>query len=91
MLAGPVGADGFRIYHLKFDPRKDPNYTYTVAASGTAWEAHANAKKPGLIGFCWMSRSFPNANAFYNPSGIATVIDKELGNRSIEGDTFSVP
>jgi len=74
---------------LKFDPKLDPNYTYTLAASGLAWEAHATAKKPGLIGFCFLSRSFPTANAYYNRSGTATAIDKELPNRSIEGDSFA--
>ncbi len=41
------------IEHLKFDPNKaDPNYTYTLAVNGMAWEAHATAKKPGMKGFC---------------------------------------
>ncbi len=73
---------------LKYDPKVDSNYGYTVAASGTAYEVHASAKKAGLIGFCFFSRSFPTSNAFYNPSGTASAIDKELGTRSIEGDSF---
>ncbi len=89
LLAGPQAADGSHIDRLKFDPKLDPNYTYTLAASGLAWEAHATAKKPGLIGFCFLSRSFPTANAYYNRSGTATAIDKELPNRSIEGDSFA--
>lgn len=73
---------------LKFDPRTDPNYTYTLAIGGLAWEAHANAKKPGLGGFYFFSISFPTVDAFYNPSGPASVVSREIGNRSIEGDSF---
>lgn len=83
-------AGGFRIGHLKFDPKTDPNYTYTLAASGLAWEARAVPKKPGLIGFYFFSRSFPQVTVTYNSSGMAGAIDKELGTRSIEGDSFSV-
>jgi hypothetical protein len=73
---------------LKFDPKVDPNYTYTLAASGLAWEAHANAKRPGLAGFCLMSRSYPQVIVTYNPAGTAGFVDKELADRSIEGDSF---
>ncbi len=73
---------------LKFDPKADPNYTYTLAASGLAWEAHANAKKQGVAGFCFMSRSYPQVTVTYNRSGTAGFIDTELGTRSIEGDSF---
>jgi hypothetical protein len=73
---------------LKYDPRTDPNYAYTVTASGMAWEAHATAKKPGLIGFCFFSRMQHTSTATYNRSGTAGPIDPELGNRSIDGDTF---
>jgi hypothetical protein len=89
LLAGPVAADGTHIDRLKFDPKSDPNYTYTVAASGLAWEAHATAKKPGLLGFYCFSRSFPSVTVTYNRAGPAGVIDMELGGRSIEGDSFT--
>jgi hypothetical protein len=89
LLAGPVAADGSHLERLKFDPRTDPNYTYTLAVSEMAWEAHANAKKPGLLGFSFFSRTFPPATATYNRSGTAAFIDKELTGRSIEGDSFS--
>jgi hypothetical protein len=76
--------------HLKFDPKTDPNYTYTLAVNGTAWEAHATAKKPGLLGFYFMQRSWPGSPlATYNRSGTAAVIDTEIGNRSIDGDSFA--
>jgi hypothetical protein len=75
---------------LKYDPRTDSNYSYTLAASGLAWEAHASAKKPGLLGFYFFSRSFPQVTATYNATGTAGVIDKELGSRSIVGDSFAV-
>jgi hypothetical protein len=90
LLAGPVTADGAHLDRLKFDPKADPNYTYTVGAVGTAWEAHATAKKPGLLGFYFMSRSFPSTTATYNRAGAATVIDTELSGRSIVGDSFAI-
>ena len=89
LLAGPIASDGSHIDRLKFDPKTDPNYTYTLAASGMAWEAHANAKKTGLLGFYFFSRSFPSVTACYNPAGTATVIDSELMSRSTEGDSFA--
>jgi hypothetical protein len=73
---------------LRYDPKVDSNYGYTVSASGTAYKAHATAKTAGLIRFCFFSRSFPTSSAFYNPSGTASMIDKELTGRSIEGESF---
>jgi hypothetical protein len=75
---------------LKFDPKVDPNYTYTLAASGMAWEAHANPKKPGLSGFCWMSRSIGTTVTTYNPNGVAGWTDKEILGRGISGDSFAI-
>jgi hypothetical protein len=83
-------SDASHSEHLKFDPGTDPNYSYTLAVNGTAWEAHATAKKPGLLGFYFMQRSWPGSPlATYNRSGAAGVIDTEIGTRSIEGDSFS--
>jgi len=73
---------------LKFDLRTDPNYTYTLAVGGTAWEAHANAKKAGFGGFYSFSLSFPSVNVFYNASGTASLTSRQLTERSIEGDSF---
>jgi len=73
---------------LKFDPRTDPNYTYTLGVGGTAWEAHANAKKAGFGGFYSFSLSFATVNVFYNANGAASVITRQLTDRLIEGDTF---
>jgi hypothetical protein len=81
---------GGQIEHLKFDPNKtDPNYVYTLAASGMAWEAHANPKKPGLKGFCSMSRNIGTTTVTYSNAGKAGWTDTELGNRGMEGDSFS--
>jgi hypothetical protein len=88
VMSGVTAPDRARTGHLKFDPKMDPNYTYTINANGLAYEAHATAKKPGLIGFYWMSRSFPTVLATYNRNGTAQVIDTEIGNRSISGDSF---
>jgi hypothetical protein len=83
------GAGGER---LKFDPNKtDPNYTYTLAAGGMAWEAHANAKKPGLRGFCFMARAIGTIVTTYSPTGKAGWVDPDLLNRSIEGELFETP
>lgn len=77
--------------HLKFDPTKtDPNYTYTFAAGGMAWEVHANAKKPGLKGFCFMSRSIGTTVTTYSSTGKSGWTDTEIMGRSIEGDSFDV-
>lgn len=77
--------------HLKLDPNKsDANYTYTLASGGMAWEAHANAKKPGLKGFCFMSRSIGTTVTTYSSTGKSGWTDTDIGNRGIEGDTFRV-
>jgi hypothetical protein len=82
---------GTYIEHLKFDPNKtDPNYTYTLATGGMAWEAHANPKKPGLKGFCFMARDIGTTIATYNSTGIAGWVSTPLGNRGMEGDSFAV-
>lgn len=89
MLSGSESHGG-QIEHLKFDPNKtDPNYVYTLAASGMAWEAHANPKKPGLKGFCSMSRNIGTTTVTYSNGGKAGWTDTELGNRGMEGDSFS--
>ena len=83
-------SDSSHVEHLKFDPKTDPNYTYTVGANGTAWEAHATPKKTGLVGFYFMARGFPGIpTVTYNRAGAAGVIDNELNSRSIDGDSFA--
>ncbi len=89
MLAGPVAPNGSRLSRLKFDPKSDPNYTYTLGAVGMAWEAHANAKKPGLLGLYFLSKSIAGPDVSYNPSGTASPIDKQFTGRSIAGDSFA--
>jgi hypothetical protein len=90
LLAGPVAADGAHLAHLKFDPSMDPNYTYTLSASGMAWEARANPRKPGLAGFYFLAKMMTGPDATYNADGMASAIDKQLTSRSIEGDSFAV-
>jgi hypothetical protein len=82
---------GTYIEHLKFDPNKtDPNYTYTLATGGMAWEAHANPKKPGLKGFCFMARDVGTTIVTYSDSGPAGYTSMAVGNRGMQGDTFAV-
>ena len=82
---------GANIEHLKFDPNKtDPNYTYTLATGGMAWEAHANPKRPGLKAFCLMSRDVGTTVATYNSNGTAGWTSTAIGNRGTEGDSFAV-
>jgi hypothetical protein len=89
ILSGAYPA-GTNIERLKFDPNKtDPNYVYTLAASGMAWEAHANPKRPGLKGFCFMARTIGTTTATYNPGGTAGWTSVEIGNRGSEGDSFA--
>jgi len=81
---------GSGIDHLKFDPNKaDPNYTYTLAVNGMAWEAHATAKKPGLKGFCFMSRDVGTTIVTYSNSGPAGWTSTAVGNRGMSGDSFA--
>jgi hypothetical protein len=90
MLSGSYPAAGSHIERLKFDPNKtDPNYSYTVASGGMAWEAHANAKKPGLDGWCFMSRNVGTTTVTYSTTGKAGWVDKEIGNRGMSGDSFA--
>ena len=89
MLSGSYPA-GSHIDHLKFDPNKtDLNYTYTLAAGGMAWEAHANAKKTGLLGLCFMARDVGTVTATIGKTGKAGWVDDPLGNRGMEGDSFA--
>ena len=81
---------GSGIDHLRFDPnRTDPNYTYTLAVNGMAWEAHATAKKPGFKGFCFMSRDIGTTTVTYSNSGPAGWTSTAVGNRGMEGDSFA--
>jgi hypothetical protein len=81
---------GSGIDHLKFDPNKaDPNYTYTLAVNAMAWEAHATAKKPGVKGFCFMSRDVGTTIVTYSNSGPAGWTSTAVGNRGMEGDSFA--
>jgi hypothetical protein len=90
ILAGSYPPAGKNIEHLKFDPNKtDPNYTYTLAANGMAWEAHANPKKPGLKGWCFMSRDVGTTIVTYNKTGPAGYTDTPIGNRGMSGDSFA--
>lgn len=77
--------------HLKFDPNKvDPNYTYTLWAGAMAYEAHANPKKPGLSGFCFMARTIGTVVATINPKGLSGWTNDELMSRGVSGDSFAV-
>ena len=90
ILTGSYPPAGKNIEHLKFDPNKvDPNYTYTLAANGMAWEAHANPKKPGLRGWCFMSRDVGTTIVTYNKTGPSGYTDSPVGNRGMSGDSFA--
>jgi hypothetical protein len=68
--------------------RLDPDYTYTLVSGGMAWEAHANAKKPGLLGFCFMARSVGTTVTTYSKTGKAGWVATEIMRRGIDGDSF---
>lgn len=90
MLTGAY-PKGSNIEHLKFDPNKtDPNYTYTVVASGMRWEAHATAKKPGVIGFWITAHDLGTSTATYSATGKAGSTDTPLADRGMQGDSFAV-
>ena len=88
VLAGAPAANGQRTGHLKYDPRTDPNYTYTVGALDMSWDVHATPKKAGLMGFYIWSRGLAVATIVYNPNGAATAIDRQFTSSSVEGDSF---
>jgi|HubBroStandDraft_1064217.scaffolds.fasta_scaffold42227_2 hypothetical protein len=89
LLSGTYPA-GSHADHLKFDLNKtDPNYAYSLAVNGMAWEAHATSKKPGLKGFCFMSRSVGTTTVTYSNTGPAGWTSTEVGNRGMEGDSFT--
>jgi len=90
VLGGAPIANGQRTGHLKYDPRTDPNYTYTVGALDMAWDVHATPKKPGLMGFYIWSRGLAVATIVYNPNGAASVIDRQFTGTSVEGDSFQI-
>jgi hypothetical protein len=90
ILTGSYPPAGKNIERLKFDPNKtDPNYTYTLAANGMAWEAHANPKKTGLKGWCFMSRDVGTTIVTYNKTGPSGYTDTPIGNRGMSGDSFA--
>jgi hypothetical protein len=91
MITASYPPEGKSIEHLKIDPNKtDPNYTYTVATNGTVWEAHANPKKPGLRGWCFMARDVGSVIMTYNKTGPSGYTDTPLGNTGVSGDGFAV-
>jgi hypothetical protein len=90
ILTGSYPPAGKNIEHLKFDPNKtDSNYTYTLATGGMAWEAHVNPKKPGLKGWCFMSRDVGTTIVTYNKTGPSGYTDTPIGNRGMSGDSFA--
>lgn len=91
ILTGSYPPEGKNIEHLKFDPNKtDPNYTYTLATNGKVWEAHANPRKPGLRGWCFMARDIGTVIMTYNKTGPSGYTDTPLGNTGVSGDSFAV-
>jgi hypothetical protein len=78
------------IGRLKYNPNlADPNYQYTLTATGKSWVAKANPRHPGLGGFYYTSQGFI-AQAYYNPAGPAGSGggDRELTGRSVVGNSF---
>jgi hypothetical protein len=90
VTGGGTAANGQKTGHLKYDPRTDPNYTYTVGALDMAWDVHATPKKPGLMGFYMWSRGMGGATIVYNPNGAASAIDRQFTSTSVEGDSFQI-
>jgi hypothetical protein len=87
MVAGPV-VSGQHISGLKFAPKMDPNYTYTITTSDTGWQLHADPKKPGFISFCLDGHNFFVMNVTYSRTGKATPTDTGFTSTGITGDSF---
>lgn len=90
VLSGVAAPNGQRTSHLKYDPRTDPNYTYSVGALDMAWEVHATPKKPGFMGFFIWGRGMEVPTIVYNPGGAATTVDRQFRSSGVEGDSFQV-
>jgi hypothetical protein len=90
LVAGPKATNGMHIGKLKFDPRTtDPNYNYLITVNGTAWQAWATPRKPGLGGFYYFSKFGGVASSYYKAgSGPATEKDTAITGSSINGDLF---
>ncbi|MGH9408206.1 MAG: hypothetical protein ACRD1V_01980 [Vicinamibacterales bacterium] len=86
-LVKGVQNPGWNIGHLTHDPATDPNYTYTVTANGTGWEATALPNHPGLGAFFYNCRLI-SLKRYYNPSGPATAHSIPFANVSIRGERF---
>jgi hypothetical protein len=89
LIRGPKPKDSnWSVGKLKYDPNtSDPNYTYKVVLKGSKWEIWANPRKPHLGGFYVKHDFF--GGTYYNPAGPATDKDKQIGESSIEGDSFT--
>jgi hypothetical protein len=87
LVAGPKSPN-WSIGKLKYDPARDPNYKYTITITGTGWVTSAIPQRAGLGGFFVDGARGMIANSYYNPTGPATVKDKELGEISITRDLF---
>jgi hypothetical protein len=90
LVAGAKAKDGTQIGKLKFDPRTtDPNYNYMITVNGTAWQAWATPRKPGLGGLYYFSKFGGIATSYYKAgSGPATEKDTAITGSSINGDLF---
>ena len=89
LIAGPK-ASNWNIGRLKYDPRKDPNYNYTVAVSKNGWTASAKPQRPDLGGFFVDGIGRMAANTYYRANGPATNKDTKLDEISISGELFQV-
>ena len=88
MVAGPV-VKGQHIVGLKFDPKTDPNYTYTLTPPQEgAWQMNAEPKKPGLISFCLSAHNYFVTQVTYSRKGKATPTDTGFTSTGITGDSF---
>jgi hypothetical protein len=89
LAAGPK-SPGWNIGKLKYDPAIDPNYTYALTITGRGWVASANPQGAGLGGFFFDGGHGIITDSYYNPNGAASAKDKQLGEISIEGETFNL-
>jgi hypothetical protein len=88
MVAGPV-VKGQHIAGLKFDPKTDPNYTYTLNdPQNGEWAINADPKKPGLIDFCLSAHNYFVTTVTYSRKGKATPTDTGFTSTGITGDSF---
>ncbi len=91
VVAPAPHAPGGKAYlGLTRDPRKDPNYAYSVSVSGKRWTATATPRRAGFGGFYYDgSQEMALPQLYYNPSGPATAMSRGFREWGVTGPDYT--